>query len=479
MFTYNNGRIVIHRIKENNPAKISKEIIRNDNEFSEKLIHLPQNDTGNAKRFLLFCRDFVKYNVTLQGWMLWNGKLWNTENSYDEIIRLAQAVMEKYYWVAKEDTTLDSSTKKTIVNHAKVSNNLKNLNDMLTLVKHMNYVKEMNSAPHLLNVQNGVVNLKTRKLMPHHPKYGCSNICICDYNPAAKSTRFKSFVKEITDHNKDLYDYLKVAAGYWSTGLRREEKFYVMRGNGSNGKSKYLEVIEYVLNSYANSFPTNALTKANNDSSRPTPELVPLINKRFAHTSELESSNIINDACIKQYTGNAHILVRKMRQEYSKLDIFFKIVIDTNFDPNFRRFDDAIKRRIVIIPFTKKFEGDDRDNDIELKLREDAQFILKWIADGAYQYFKHGLHEPEIIKRETEKYCSESDSVQSFIDNATTLENSGITKSSVLHQAYVEYCNENSYEALENKSFSQTLTRKGFEKKLKSSGTFFKGIKLV
>ena len=479
MFTYNNGRIVIHRITKQTKTNISKEDIRENNNYNDKLIALPQNDTGNAKRFLLFCRDFVKYNTTLQGWMLWNGKLWSTENAYDEIIKLAQAVMDKYYSVVKEDTKLDSNTKKAILYHAKTSNNASDLRNMLSLVMHMNYVKEMKSEPYLLNVQNGVVNLKTKELLRHNPKYGCSNICICDYNPKAESSRFKSFVKEITDYDKELYTYLKTAAGYWATGLRREEKFFVFLGTGANGKSKYLEVLAFTLGSYACLFPTNALTKASNDSSRPTPELIPLINTRFAHTSELESSNVINDACIKQYTGNAHLLVRKMRQEYSKVDIFFKIVVDTNYEPNFRRFDDAIKRRLVIVPFTKKFEGTARDNNLVTKLQNDCQYILKWIIDGAHEYFKHGLHEPPVVKAVTGKYCTEADSVKSFIDNATICETGNLIKSSTLHQAYIDYCNASSYEPLDNKAFSQVLTKKGYEKKIKNSGTFFKDLRLI
>ncbi len=478
MFTYNNGRIVIHRITKTNKTNISKEDIMRNNKYNDQLISLPQNDTGNAKRFLLFCRDFVKYNIALQEWMIWNGKLWSTENAYAEIIVLAQAVMDKYYTVVKENKKLDNSDKKIILSHAKASNNRQSLCDTLTLVMHMNYIKKMECKPYLLNVQNGVVNLKTKELLPHHPKYGCTNICVCDYNPNAKSKRFKAFVKEICDYDPEEYHYVKTAAGYWVTGSRREEKFFIFLGTGSNGKSKYLETIAYTLGNYAGLFPTTALTKTSQDASKPTPELVPLINTRFAHTSELKSDNIINDACIKQYTGNAHLLVRKMRKEYSIVDIFFKIVVDTNYEPNFKRFDDAIKRRIVIVPFTKKFEGDDRDNDLEQKLQDDAVYVLKWLIDGAFDYYANGLHEPSIVRAATEMYCSESDSVKSFLDNATTYQNGCLTQSSILYQSYIEYCNGNSFEPLDSRTFSQTLMKKGYEKKLKNSGTFFKNVKL-
>lgn len=480
MFTYNNGRVVIHRITKDNKYIITENGIKTNNKFNDKLISLPQNDTGNAKRFLLFCKDFAKYNSTQQVWLLWNGKVWSSENSYDELIKLAQAVMEKYYNVVKSSTTLDDSAKKTILYHAKTSGNRGNLDNILVLAAHMNYVKEMQCKSYLLNVQNGIVNLKTKELIPHHPQYGCTSICRCAYNPNAKSSRFKSFVKEITDYNHELYDYLKTTSGYFATGLRREEKFFVYWGKtGQNGKSKYLEILEYTLGSYASLFPTNALTKTNNDASRPTPELVPLIGIRYAHTSELEGNNVINDACIKQYTGNSHIMIRKMRQEYAKVDIFFKIAIDTNHEPKFRRFDDAIKRRLVIIPFNKKFEGKNRDLALEQKLQNDCEYVLKWIIDGAYDYYKYGLQEPAIVREATEEYCSKADSIKSFLNEATIYEQGSLVKSSVLHQAYVNYCQYNSYTALDIKSFSQLLAQKGFEKKQKNTGAYFKDLKLI
>lgn len=481
MFTYNKGRIVIHRITKNNEIKtISEGEIKKNNKYNEALIKLPQNDTGNAKRFLLYCKEFAVYDTSQQTWLLWNGKLWTSENVYAELMKLAQAVMDKYYFVVEENTTIDKNVKKSLLFHAKSSNNKGNLENMLALASHMNYVKEMKSASYLLNVQNGVVNLKTKKLLMHHPRYGCTCICACDYDPDIKSKRFTSFVKEITSYDDELYKYLRTLSGYFATGLRREEKFFVFWGKtGRNGKSKFLEILEYTLGGYAKLFPTNALTKSNTDASRPTPELVPLINTRYAHTSELPGNHEMNDSCIKQYTGNSHLMIRRMRQEYAKVEIFFKIAIDTNYEPKFKNFDEAIKRRLVIIPFTNSFTGKLQDKNLESALRDDCKAVLKFIIDGAYDYYQNGLHEPEIVRQELEDYYSRADSVQSFLDNATQHEDGSLIQSSALHQAYVSYCQSYQYEPDNIKDFSMTLAQKGFEKKQKNKGAFFKNIKLI
>jgi len=476
--TFENGRVVIHRIKKEQSATITKEYIEKSNIYNKQLIKLPQNDTGNARRVLLFCRDYVKFNISTGSWIIWDGKLWESQTAEERIKTLIQAVMDKYYDVVKNDRELDEPIKKTILYHARRSNDNNSIINILSLLKAMNYVKEMSCKSHYLNVQNGVVNLKTKELLPHRPEYGCTNICKCDYNPEAKSLRFKQFVREIMDFNKEKYSYLQVSSGYCITGTQKEQKLFVYLGNGANGKSKYLEAVAHTLNDYANVFPVKAILKSNSQAGSPTPELIPLINRRFTYSSELKSENVINDAFIKQITGNSKLPVRKMRQEFSNMDILFKIIIDTNNAPNFKHFDYAIKRRIVIIPFTRTFEGDNKDEDLKNKLFEDSEYILKWLIDGAYKYYNEGLKEPPIIANAIEDYCDNADSIGSFIKNAIVYEKDELMKSSVLYTRYSQYCFESGFSPVDIKSFSQSMQNRGFEKKIKNTGAYFKDIKL-
>ncbi len=477
MLTYEDHKIVIHSRKKPN-IQVNTSSIAKDHRYNSRLLTLPQNDTGNAKRILLFCRDVIKYNQEISEWMIWNGKYWSNDNALPEIYLLAQAVMEKYYTAAKENVEADDKTRQAIINHAKQSNNAGSLSNMISLLKNMNYVHSMSCKNYYLNVQNGVVNLKTKELMPHSPDYGCTNICSCNYNPDAKSIHFKNFVNQITDNNEEIYKYLHIAAGYWICGTHKEEKFFILKGNGANGKSKFLEAIERTVGNYASIFPISAITKSHSYAGQPTPELVPMVNKRFTYTSELKANDVINDSVIKQLTGGEKFMFRKMRKEYSEAKINFKIVMDTNYAPNFKTFDYAIKRRLVIIPFYKTFEGDKRDNDLPEKLKADREYILKWLVNGAYLYYKDGLHEPlEVISYMQEFYRS-SDSLGSFIEHVLETVSGNDERSSVIYERYLAFCGENGFDPIDIKTFSQGLCSRGLKKKIKNSGTYFKDIKL-
>ena len=235
MLSYREGRVVIHRIGKEMPKNLTREYIMDSKKYDEKLINLPLNDTGNARRVLLFGENYFKFNLETGTWLLWSGKVWRSVAAEQDIKLLIQTVMDKYYKVVSENKELDETVKKTMLSHARRANDNNGINNILCLLRAMNYVKGMRCKSHYLNVQNGVVNLKTKELMPHKPEYGCTNICRFAYNPNVKSSRFKSFVKEISDYDMDIYDYLKLSSGYGITGSVKEQKLFIYLGTGANG----------------------------------------------------------------------------------------------------------------------------------------------------------------------------------------------------------------------------------------------------
>lgn len=318
---------------------------------------------------------------------------------------------------------------------------------MFKILKHMNYVKEIK--------------------------------CNFKYNPDAKSSRFKSFVKEILNYDNELYEYVHRMFGYAVTGSCREQKLFVLQGQGSNGKSMLMDAICYTIGDYHGLFPVTTILKSFQSAGQPTPELVPLINKRLAYCSELKADNAINDAVIKQLTGGEKMLVRKMRKEFAQVDITFKIFLDTNFTLNFKHYDYAIERGVVIVPFKRRLEGTQKDSDLIEKLKEDGEYILKWLINGSYKYYCDGLEEPSSITNANAEFRTSNDSIGSFTKNALETDYGNQVKSSDLYNAYLEYCKENTFSPMDIKTFSQTLVNRGFRKKLKNAGTFFADISLI
>lgn len=477
MLTYENHRIVVHRRTDAVKNKITREDILRNKTNDEKLLSLPCNDSGNARRFLLFCWQYVKYNKRRSEWLYWNGRYWDNDAML-EIRSLATAVMERYYHAAIHSEEQDKNIKKEQIEHSKSSNNYGKINNLLKLAECMNYVPDMKCKPHMLNVANGVLNLKTKKLHPHSPKYGCTTICEVKYDASVHSMRFRDFLDEIFLGNQELIKYVQTMFGYGLTAEHKEEKIFFLYGSGSNGKSKLIEAIRYVTGKNSASIPITALTKAHKYSGQPTPELVPLLDTRLAFASEIKGDDCLNDSTVKQLTGNKTVQIRKMRREFSEAEAVFKIFVDTNFMPYFKHYDYAVERRVIIIPFRQTFTEDKRDPMLSKKLKKDKQYILRWLVDGAYEYYQNGLREPKEISEARYDFRRSSDSVGSFIIDKIKEVKGSKVKSSILHKAYEGYCYENDYEPLGSKGFSQEMQKRGFRCKSENSANYFQNIKI-
>ena len=67
----------------------------------------------------------------------------------------------------------------------------------------------------------------------------------------------------------------------------------------------------------------------------------------------------------------------------------FTLVISGNQKPQLRNIDDAIKRRMYLVPFTNKPVNVDKD--LSEKLKNEWPSIMQWMIDGCIDWQEKGL----------------------------------------------------------------------------------------
>jgi putative DNA primase/helicase len=158
------------------------------------------------------------------------------------------------------------------------------------------------------------------------------------------------------------------------------------------------------------------------DGSAPEPNIIALQHKRLVVCNESGIWARINGERVKELTGGTPISARGL---YSKNSITFqptfKLVLATNHLPNVDDDSHAMWRRIRLIPFTQKFEGADRDERLEEKLKQELQGILAWAVRGAVEYHRVGLQEPQAVMLATLDYRESSDVLADFISERCVL----------------------------------------------------------
>ena len=103
-----------------------------------------------------------------------------------------------------------------------------------------------NNTP-VWNFINGTLELETGNFRDHNPNDYCSVQSSYPYNPEATYSAWSRFIDDITAGDPRSAELLQLIPGYVFEPSNKHEKIFVLSGNGSNGKSKYLEILRQLF----------------------------------------------------------------------------------------------------------------------------------------------------------------------------------------------------------------------------------------
>src|SRR5262249_46311790 len=142
---------------------------------------------------------------------------------------------------------------------------------------------------------------------------------------------------------------------------------------------------------------------------------------RLVTASETEKGHAWAEAKIKALTGRDRIAARFMRQDFFEYVPQFKLIVVGNHKPTLANVDDAIRRRVHIIPFIRK--PTIPDANLEEKLRAEWPMILRWMIDGCLDWQRNGLVRPETVTATTDAYFEDQDLLGQWIDQKCESDN--------------------------------------------------------
>lgn len=103
-----------------------------------------------------------------------------------------------------------------------------------------------NATP-VWNFINGTLELETGVFRDHSPNDYCSIQSSYPYDPDATYNSWSRFIDDITAGDPRAAELLQLIPGYVFTQDCRYERIFVLQGMGSNGKSKYLEILRQLF----------------------------------------------------------------------------------------------------------------------------------------------------------------------------------------------------------------------------------------
>ncbi|WP_374989118.1 phage/plasmid primase, P4 family [Priestia megaterium] len=455
--------------------------IEDTEEIIDKTPSFHLTELGNAERIVYYHGQDLKYCNELE-WLIWNGKQWQ-EDRKRKIEALTAKTLRGLYAEAKAEE--DKYRAKLLNDWAKKCerrairiNSILDARPMVSVRK-----KDFDSHKFLFNCDNGVIDLKTGELLPHDRDLLLTKISPIPYKRNADCPNWIAFLQSIFltpsgDPDEELIEYLQKAIGYSLTGVTKEQIMFFLFGNGRNGKSTFINVIQDILGDYARQTNSETFLKKKNDNGINN-DVARLDGARFVSAVKSEEGQQLSEALVKQITGGEKMSARFLRQEYFEFTPEFKVFFTTNHKPIVKGGDNGIWRRIKLVPFTVTIPEEKVDADLPEKLKREMPGILNWMVEGCLKWQSEGLKDPKAVKQATDNYREDMDILGPFIEENCAVHPSVKIEAKAIYENYTKWCFQNNEMELKNRAFYRQLEIRGYKKeKGAKNKTFFHGITL-
>lgn len=290
----------------------------------------------------------------------------------------------------------------------------------------------------IVNLKNGLYNIRTGELLPHTPDYYSINQKPILYNPESKSQYFKKFLEEVL-YKEDI-ETAKDIIAYTFVRYNPHELYFILIGIGANGKSVYTGLMTNLHG--PNSVSNVSLKELANDHFG----LADLDNKDVNIDAEMTSNSIKDLSVLKKLTGIQPIRVQRKHQHAYETVLHAKLIFNANQLPVSPDNTDAHYRREIILSFPNQFEGEKEDPDLLKKLsnEEELSGIFNIIAPALKRLVttqRVNVNQKTIVERKKKAELIR-EPIKSFFKDAID-PNSGLNDYVLiddLYAAYILFC---------------------------------------
>jgi P4 family phage/plasmid primase-like protien len=271
-----------------------------------------------------------------------------------------------------------------------------------------------------INFNNGILNLKSRELIPHSMSMGFTYCLPYDYNPNAQCPNFDKMMDNITIKDEDLKKVILEFVGYAISGRPNSwiQKVMVLSGEGSNGKSTFMNIIRRLVGEEC--YSAISIASMAKESNRYT-----MYGKLFNISFDEDPKALIKGgvSIFKAITAGDPVDIRQLYAMPISAPINAKLIVACNKPLETNDHTHAVYRRMLIIPFRAKFEGKTDDKNITTEIYKEMSGIYNRVLDGLDRLIKKGgeFSESLTVTRALSEYKYESAIFQRFFEDCFEL----------------------------------------------------------
>ena len=290
--------------------------------------------------------------------------------------------------------------------------------------------------PSMINVANGMLDIRTMELVPHDPKYGSRTQLPVNYNPKAFSQRWHDFLKEIfpEDETYAKRGLLQQFFGYCLLRDCRYQKALFLYGTGANGKTTVLDVLQ-------------AAVGRENTSSLSLADLTQRFKAQFLRdklinlATETNTRDPLATELLKAVIGGDPITAEQKYGEQFQFRPYAKFITAMNDSPIIPDKSYGFGRRIIVLTFERRFTDEEIKPRMADYLIEEIEGVFNWMVEGLKILLKNdGFKISEEVGQDTSDFMETLNPLLIFVNEMCEVHGGVSVPTTELWECYAEWC---------------------------------------
>lgn len=331
-------------------------------------------------------------------------------------------------------------------------------------------VSELDEDAYLLNTPDGSYDLRTGARKNHDP----ADLLTKQTTLAPTQEGARIWLEALDvffQANPELIGYVQRICGLAMIGRVMVEALVIAYGDGRNGKSTFWNTIARVLGTYAGTISADALTVGVRRNVKP--ELAEARGKRLLIAAETEEGMRLSTSNVKQLASTDQITAEKKYKDPFAFTPSHTLVLYTNHLPRVGAMDTGIWRRLIVIPFEAKIEGNaDIKNYADYLYEHAGGAVLAWVMEGARAIHADDYHldPPRKVIEASNAYRDDNDWFSQFLEDQCETGEGLSERAGDLYQTYRAWAQATSGWARPMIDFNAATEQAGYVRKKTKTG---------
>jgi P4 family phage/plasmid primase-like protien len=300
---------------------------------------------------------------------------------------------------------------------------------------------------------------KSAVLLTHTPRW-FSPLCLpYPFDVEADCPRWRAFLERNLEADGERIALLQEWAGYCTTADTSRQRFLVLEGEGSNGKSVVCAALEAMLGSgNCAHVPLEVFGERF--------QLTPTIGKLANIASEVGELDKAAEGFLKSFTSGDPMQFDRKHKPPIQAVPTARLVLATNNRPRFSDRSGGLWRRMILMPFRVVIAENDpgrvfgMDKPAWWEASGELPGILNWALTGLDRLRRQDrFTRSEVCEQALAEYRTENNPARMFLLETCRESPEGQTPCGQLYRAYRNWCQDNGYSPLADRSFGKEVRR--------------------